>query len=305
MIRTCQEGISRRELLRLSRGVALSCPLGTLQEAVPPPVRLMAIDSTPSTRLTVAALATRLPCLRAEAERLPGDTNPTAVIAVGASALETAMPLARGGPVLALNVSNEQYRAIEQTARNGGRHAPITAIYSEPSPTNQMKLIRSIFRREVRVGVLLSRNTAHLDLLLRQAAASSELKLQVERVDEDSDVVSALNQLRPVHVLLAIPDRVIYKVENLRDILEATYRHETPVIGFSSSMVRAGTLATVYSSPDDIAAQVGGLLPQLAAGRLVPPQYPAYWRVAINEYVARSIDIAISNDTRSLAEVPP
>ena len=88
-------------------------------------------------------------------------------------------------------------------------------------------------------------------------------------------------------------------------ILVSTYRRNQAVVGFSAAMVRAGALATTYSSVDEIAEQLAEILDAyLATGRLRNPQFPRYWRTTINESVARSLDIVVDETTKRLSHSP-
>ena len=98
-----------------------------------------------------------------------------------------------------------------------------------------------------------------------------------------------------------VPDRAILTPENVQAFLEATYRRGQAVVGFSSALVRAGTLASVYSTVDEVVAQASMLVEQLANGQQPGAQYPIYWRVAVNESVARSMNIPIDDEARGFA----
>jgi hypothetical protein len=66
-------------------------------------------------------------------------------------------------------------------------------------------------------------------------------------------------------------------------------------------MVSAGTLGAAYATVDDVAAQLAGMVEALMAGQVVDPQYPLYWRVAINDSVARSLDVTVDSSVRDTA----
>jgi len=53
-----------------------------------------------------------------------------------------------------------------------------------------------------------------------------------------------------------------------------------------------------------VLASLEGLLPELQAGRLPEPTYPRFWRVAVNETVARSLNIVVSDEVRHLGNKP-
>lgn len=233
-------------------------------------------------------------------QRLRRSGRPTAYLALGATAFQAAIDARLDAPIVSLFAARQAY---ERTTR-AVPDAPATAIFGEPSPMQQMRLIASLFKRQVAVGVLISEQSASIEPVLREAAVSSGLRLEVARVERDPGLTRALNQLGPVTVVLIQPDAALYSQTSLRELLESTYRRRLPVIGFSAALVAAGTLASAYSDIEDTLLQLDGVLDQIAAGRLPVPRYPAYWRVAVNDSVARSLDVVVDDATRSLGDRP-
>ena len=198
-------------------------------------------------------------------------------------------------------VSRQAYRQLVDQApapRN------VTAIYAEPSPAQQMRTIAAVFRRRVTVGALVSASSRYAEPLLRDAAASAGLSLLTEAYVPSISLSRNLLRLGSAEALLIFPDSDLYTPESLRELLESTYRRRQPVFGFSEALVNAGTLASAFASADDLAAHLTELLTAVSDDRLPAPQYPRYWRVAINDNVARSLDIVIDDSARSLGDRP-
>jgi putative tryptophan/tyrosine transport system substrate-binding protein len=126
----------------------------------------------------------------------------------------------------------------------------------------------------------------------------------VQGYDPAIGMTRNLLRLAAADALLIYPDGDIFNPASLRELLESTYRRRQPVFGFSEALVEAGTLASAFANADDLAAHLVELVGALAEGRLPPPQYPRYWRVAINDNVARSLDIVIDGFTRSMGDRP-
>ena len=77
------------------------------------------------------------------------------------------------------------------------------------------------------------------------------------------------------------------------------------MIGFSTALVKAGAAATTYSNIDDIAAQVDELRNEFtASGRLPDEQFAKYFGVAVNDNVARSLNLVIDDSVRQLSRRP-
>ena len=104
---------------------------------------------------------------------------------------------------------------------------------------------------------------------------------------------------------MLVPDSGLYTSENIRNLLEAAYRRSQAVIGFSAGLVAAGTLAAAYSNIDDTLDQLDELVVSASSGRIPEPMYPKYWRVAINEHVARSLNIVVDDTARALGRRAP
>jgi len=95
-------------------------------------------------------------------------------------------------------------------------------------------------------------------------------------------------------VFLSLPDPGIYNRHTISSILLTTYRYRVPLIGFSKSSVRAGALAAVYSSAQQIARQTATTIPLWLTNTghyATKISYPEQFSVAINKQVARSLGI--------------
>ena len=270
---------------------------------------ITAADST-SSRQLLQALKTRYPSLQSDADPavLDGRKGPGLYIAIGPSALRRALSADVKGPLLSVLTSSQVYRQIvNQEGLPQRERASVSGIYADAAPAAQMQLIAALFESRITVGVLLSDASTYAEKPLHQAAAQYGIELVVEHVAASTDAVRSLTRLRGAQVLLAVPDATLYGPDALRAILESTYRRGMPVIGFSAATVAAGTLATAYPTIDDVTADLFDLLDSLpGAGSvaLPEPRYPRYWRVSINDNVARSLGVAISEKALNLGNVP-
>lgn len=219
-------------------------------------------------------------------------------VAIGPDALREAAARRCDCVVISAFTSSQVWHAIVDRLP-AARARMMTAVYAEPAPVDQVRLAALLYRRPVRVAAILGPDTAFLQpALIGQAEV-----LQAGREDDMGDVLARMGRNE---VLLALPDSAIYNPENIRNILLSTYRRKQAVIGFSSDMVKVGALATTYSEIEDINAQVAEMAAGfVATGDLPPPQFPRYFRTAINEGVARSLDIAVSDEARRFARARP
>lgn len=228
---------------------------------------------------------------------LPQKSN-ARYIAVGDVALKSLLAQGIEDPIFTLMVPSMIYQEI--ISRD--RRTNVTAIYAEASPSAQLKLIGRIFKPETRVAVLVTPRTAHLQPALRQAAAQANLRIDFVSV-EGEGLNRALNQISNAAVLLALPDSDIYNAQSIQTILLTTYQQGQAVLGFSTSLVRAGALGTTYSTVEDMATQLDDIVQEHSAtGRLPSPQHPKYFSTFINDSVSRSLDIVVDQSARKFGK---
>lgn len=284
---------------------------GQAQAAWTRELRIVTGPEATAGRQILQALRARYPGLVAEADATSlADARRGAGalmhVAVGSAGLRRALDASFKGPLVSVLASSQVYRQL--SAPDTRDRGPVTAIHAEAGPFAQMQLISAIFEGRATVGVLLSDASAYLERGLRQAANATGLDLLVERVAPSVDVVRSLTRLRGAQVLLAVPDSALYTPDTLRAILESTYRRGMPVIGFSAATVAAGTLAAAHCAVDDVVADLVDLLDSLAlptAPEALPePRFPQYWRVAVNDSVARSLGVPLNERILRLGNRP-
>ena len=108
-----------------------------------------------------------------------------------------------------------------------------------------------------------------------------------------------------------LPRGSIYNRDSLKGVLLTSYRYRKPAISYSPAHVKAGALASIYSSPADI----GRHLALLVEHRLEDPswrwpafEYARFYSIATNRRVARSLDLDLPGEDeirRQLDRIAP
>jgi ABC-type uncharacterized transport system substrate-binding protein len=228
----------------------------------------------------------------------------TIYITIGPSALRAQLAKRPDGVIISAYTSGEVFRSIVAGTPKAQR-ARITALYAEPAPADQLRLIALLYKRPVRIAALLGRNADVLANSLRAQARNDGADLIVDLMAPE-DLNLALNRLGNAQVLLAMPDHNVYHTESIRNILLTTYRRNVGVIGFSSDMVNAGALASTYSDIEDINTQLAEMVAEVAGvGSLPAAQYPRYFKVTVNEGIARSLGVQVDDAVLKLARQRP
>jgi ABC-type uncharacterized transport system substrate-binding protein len=261
---------------------------------------------TEATREIVEALLKRFPSASVvSAAQLEAAKQRNAVhIAVGPVALRAVLAANPEGAVVSVFTSSLVYRELLTNAPRP-RRGSVTAIYAEPAPVEQLRLIRAIYKVPVTTAVLLGPGSSYLVPALKDAATEASVDIVLETVSPNETINRALNRVAHRPVLLALPDSSIYNAESARNILITTYRHQQAIIGFSAAFVKAGALATTFSKVDDVTAQLDEVLRDFAeSGQFPPEQFPRYFEVAVNDSVARSLNLVIDDSVKRLGRKP-
>lgn len=295
---TAKRGFGRRQLLALALAASFSGMAGAA-ETQGFRFQIVTGDDSSVTRRIAEDLYKRLVPVFGNFRTELAQKRRMVYIAIGPVALRNVASRKCDCVVIAAFTSSQIWRAVTADLPPA-RLSTMTAIYAEPAPADQLRLVSLLYKRPVRVAAIVSRETGFLKPLL-----NGTVDVEIEDYSAGEDINYALNRVKEAKVLLAMPDRTVYSAENFRNILLSTYRHTQSVIGFSSDMVRAGALATTYSNIEHINAQVADLATEfVVTGELGPPQFPRYFRTIINEGVAKSLLVTVGDDARSFGREP-
>ena len=218
--------------------------------------------------------------------------NTELVLAVGAQS--TAIALNSRFKVLSVLISRMAYEQLLRELPAGSQQGMYAAVYLDQPYERQLSLVAAALPKLHRLGVLYSRPPVEMDRL-RQVARTKNFNLWSRSTLAGDELHTDLDDtLKQSEVLLALPDAAVYNSYTIRNILLETYRAHIPVIGFSASLVRAGALMAVFSSPEQVATQTVAVLNQfVVSGRLPRSQYPQDFEVLLNKEVARALNLAL------------
>jgi putative tryptophan/tyrosine transport system substrate-binding protein len=288
---------------------ALLLPMALLQHAVGqtidrdrPDIRVVVGEATNTTKMVTEALANKYPSAVIERDVLNAKFTPNQlVVAIGSSATRSVCKNGTPSQLVVLFVTSVEYERIAQSCDVRS----ITAIFAETSPRAQLELVREIFGQRSHIALLTSDVNTRSHERLLATARSTTVSIHVEQIADSKEVVRSIARLPSVDALLATTDSGVYTADNIREILESTYRRGIPMVGFNPSSVNAGMLAATFANVDDVLNHFDELIRSFASsGRLPESSYPRYWRVAVNESVARSLSVVIPSTAKSLGRMP-
>ncbi len=220
--------------------------------------------------------------------------NPDLIVTIGGEALRKTLAINPSQPMLATLLTRQSYeRALSDFPSLSRR---ISAVFLDQPPARQALLIRQLLPEAKRVGLLVGGDTRLQVMRFQQAMASRGLRLEYEEIENEATLLSALNSLiLRADLLLAIPDTTIYNRTTLKPLLITTLRNQKVIIGFSESMVNAGALAAIHTTPAQAAKQVAQLI--ISQGTTLPaPQSANTFTLSVNHSVAQSLGIKLPDE---------
>jgi putative tryptophan/tyrosine transport system substrate-binding protein len=221
------------------------------------------------------------------------------VVTVGVQAAQLVHGYDLRAPVLHTLIPKASYEKMLQ-AKPATSTQSISALYIDQPVSRQLELIRCVLPQALHVGALLGSDGVVLQKSLDLAAKPLGQQMETESVRSPEELPQALRRvLARSDALLALPDAQVYNQSTLPNILLNAYRNKEPVFGFSAGQVKAGALAAVFSTPEQIGNQAGELLLQAGANGkwvLPAPQSPRYFNVAVNRDVSRSLGLTVEED---------
>lgn len=294
--------LMRRDLIRLA--LVAVCLSGVSAQAVAARVAVVLSDDSAPYQEAYQVIRAYLDNSGHEASRISAQGLTSAsladtrlAVAVGVLAADALAALPNPPPILAVLVPRAWYVKTGRTLLAGDGNRPASAIYIDQPIERQAQLIRLAFPDARRVGVLLSASQAGLLGELENAMRSQRLTLVQAILANDEQLITPLeNILSEADLLLALPDPAVFNRNTAQSILLTSYRYRDPVLGYSRSLTRAGTLLSLHSSPAEIGRQTAEWVNSALLGpvvRLPAPAYPAYFSISINEQVARSLGFAL------------
>lgn len=218
----------------------------------------------------------------------PPEQSPAIAVSFGASAALAVRHHLGDTPQLHLLLTREAYSSLPPAK------SVDSAIFIDQSASRLIATLKRALPNWP-LAIVASPSSAHLAAALEQAARAAGVAAEVLEISAPSDWHLALERLlQEPAVLVAVPDPTLYNSHTIRNILLASYRHRSPLAGFSPAYLRAGALVALYTTPEQLAEQATQTLELMLNNASAPPaSYSSEVEVGINIHVARSLGISI------------
>ncbi len=226
------------------------------------------------------------------------------VVAAGMAAA-TAVTASNAPAVLNVLIPEPGHEKLKEDFPQRASSKTYSAIFLDQPIERHLRLIKAMLPNKQHIGVLIHKASASDLSDLRQRVAKHKLVLHEKQLSDETQLYPALQEiLSASDVLFALPDISIYNTSTIRNILMATYRSGDPVVGFSPAYVKAGALAAVYSTPEQVAEQAVKAILQYGETRTLPAaQHPHLYEVLVNNRVAYSLGLAVKSSAELHQEI--
>ena len=270
----------------------------------PPPVRDVVVlyqEGSDSYRDVAAKILEQLPSARYRAVlvalHVPDSPDllaplvalrPAVAIAVGREAVDFARAHLASTPLVFCQVFNYQ-----ELFESGGRQ--IWGVQPMPPLALQLRGWSSVDPSRKRIGMIVSETQKSLVAEAR-AAAGDSVEIKAEVSSSDRDTLYLFKRLAPqVNGLWLLPDNKILSPPVLRELMSYAVAHGVGVLVSNDALLAWGALASVSSTPADVARNVRAVLDRVSAGSTanLPPMTPlTEIKVQVNADVARALGVA-------------
>jgi putative tryptophan/tyrosine transport system substrate-binding protein len=176
-----------------------------------------------------------------------------------------------------------------------------TAVLLDFPLETQLQWMKRIIPNAGTVGVLFNpkENQIKVDAASK-AANGAGLTLVPKSVETPRALPDALDDIvRTVDVLWGIPDSLVMTLQTAEPILLNTLKNKIPLVGLSSSWVKAGALYALDRDYVDIGLQSGELAGKLlneTSASSLPPVHPRKVAYVVNLKTANLINLDLSQE---------
>jgi hypothetical protein len=224
------------------------------------------------------------------------------IITLGKEAMEQALKTNYKGHILAALVEAQEFHQIIKAYTTGQQKEDVTprisAIFHEASLVRQLLLFKELKPAAKRVGLLLSPDEQMIVENLKPVANHLDLLIENEIVNNPSDLSHDLVKLiNRSEAIIATTNSRIYNRSTIKSILLSLYRYNKFLIGSNKNFIRAGSVATTYTSSQQLIEEmVTEINYFFNHQKLKPAHYCHEFMVAINKDVAHSLNLSVKDE---------
>ena len=221
------------------------------------------------------------------------------VVTVGSKASELALKRFPNEDIVSLLMPVAAWDELSSRLPGSGRRA---AVVIDQPLQRSLALGKLLVPSAKRVGAVFGPISVVNKPQLRRAVQRSGMELVYAGLTSDDNPIGVLTPLvQKTDLFITVADRAVFNKSVAKWLLYLSFRQKVSVIGFSQSYVKAGALAAVYSSPENIGHHGAELLTLLLSSKEDAPMeaenwrthYPKYYTLEVNREVAKALNVTV------------
>lgn len=221
------------------------------------------------------------------------------VVTVGSKASELALKRFPNENIVSLLMPAAAWDELCASFPGAGRRA---AVVIDQPLERSVALAKLLVPSAKRVGAVFGSVSVASKPQLHNAVRRSGMTLIHADLASDDNPMGVLTPLvQESDLLITVADRAVFNKSVAKWLLYLSFRQKVPVIGFSQSYAKAGALAAVYSSPDNIGHHGAELIAFLLSAERGAPMaaenwrtyFPKYYTLEVNREVAGALNITV------------
>lgn len=224
--------------------------------------------------------------------------NQDLIVAVGSKATQAVANTQTSNiPVLSTLIPQHTYKNIIEKSK----HNLISAIFVDQPIERQLALTKIILPNARSFGVLSGYQSDDNISDVRKKLNQASFKHTFINIKTQKQAANAIKQLlRTSDVIVTLPSQITQQPLTAKWLLYMSYQRDVSVIGFSRGYIKAGALASVFSTPEQIAQQTQEWLTRWITRpeqtKHASTESPKYYSVKFNRPVGDSLGISIADE---------
>ena len=223
--------------------------------------------------------------------------RPALVVTVGTRAAEREFQRDDQTPVLSVLLPDIAYQQLQPLLASNDRRR-VAAIVLDQPVARQLAIAATLLPDARRAGALFSSDALSAIDTFRAEARRFGLDADPEQVGRDNEAADHIEALiRRCDVVLALYDYRLFRPVTAKWMLYIAFQERRPIIGFSYALLKAGAVAAVYSTPEQIGVHAAEAARTWLSGESPPAtQSPAYYNIGINGPVANALGVEVPDE---------
>jgi len=222
------------------------------------------------------------------------------VVSIGTAAADLAFSSKPKVPIISVLIIEDAFSALAKKhygSIEDAFAAQVSSICLDQPVTRSIELAKLVIPKVSKIGVMWGPASTSRAAALGKYIVDSGLHPQFVNIDtKDNPILKIEPVLSRSDVFIPISDSRLINIATAKWILHLSYRHRVPVIAFSKSYLKAGALAAIYSSPEDVAMDTVDWFTNFRASTAGGLYKPTHYSLNFNKSVAANLQVELKLD---------